>query len=463
MRMNMSPRGNPRRIHSNWSTCTRLGLYACLAFHILASVVSVRATTIEIPLEYVQHVDRRGVFQPQGFSTVSMRFEPPRGDWILPELIGPNPLYGTAQIGGQERLFILSRQNKEDVFYNRLHFDANGNRDLTDDPVIEADLEHREDEDWFAVSIPPIKMRIAHGDKHTPYSFSASMRVWRASQLSSMSRREQERMLRLILRAHCHYEGALELDDTSYRLALSDANVNGLFDDILSMQRSVMTVDGIERRLPQRPDGFFLSEGDRISRHDGQHLGRYLVLDNRVFKVRLDAARETLTLTEITDGLTSLPLAAETEQLTLMARDAGVGVMARRPGAVMPIPKDAYRLVAARITREDEWGDRWAFRGEGGDDASFVVATPDAETPLVFGEPLVGSVVGVQARQASTYRLSFRLRGAGGERITEVSRISGRATEIPMSARRRNYPEEPTYQIVRPNGTVVAHGQLDYG
>ncbi len=462
MSMNVIPKASPMTIHEGRSYATP-SLRVCLVFMILASFVSVRADTIEIPLEYVRHVDERGAFEPKGYDIVSMKFDPPRGDWVLPELVGPNPLYGTARIGGQKRLFILSRQNEEDVFYNRLHFDANGNGDLTDNPVIEGKLEQRRDRDSVSVSFPPVDMHVTHRDQQIPYSFLASMQMWRFSQLQTMSKREQERMLRLMVRPHCHYEGAFTLDDKTYRFALSDANVNGLFDDILSAQRSTITVDGVERLLPQRPDTFFLSEGDRISRHDWLHLGRYLVLDNRVFEVNLDAAREILTLTEITDGLASLPLAAQAEQLTLMARDSGVGVMARQPGAVMPVPEDAYRMVACRIIRADEWGDQWVIRGEGNDDASFIAATPDAETALVFGDPLVGSVVGMQARHGTTYRLSFRLRGAGDERITEVTRISGTATEIPISTRRRNHPEEPTYQIVRLDGTVVASGQLDYG
>ncbi len=39
------------------------------------------------------------------------------------------------KMAGGERLMILDRKEKGDKFYTLLHFDSNGNGDLTDDPV----------------------------------------------------------------------------------------------------------------------------------------------------------------------------------------------------------------------------------------------------------------------------------------------------------------------------------------
>ena len=421
---------------------------------------------IEIPLTYVRHEEERrdGGFQPAGYGGVAMKFKPPEGEWKLPELIGPRPLYGLALLGNEFRLFVLSRQKQEDVFYNRMYFDANGNKDLTDDPFVDGAINHRQEHDFCVVSFPPVDMTIPQDGSDTPFSFAATMSVSRFSQFEKRQDEEAGQRLWIMLRSYCHYEGAFELNGQKYRVALNDASADGRFDKAMTYRKAPQG-DGEAEGLfgAERTDLFYLSRGDRLSIHEWHQLGNHLVLDGTVFHVKVDIPGRVITLTEKTDGLAALKLGEETEQLTLLDREEGNCVMAHRAGDRVMLPQGSYRLLAYRVLKEDKWGDRWIMRGEGDGRSQFVEAKGGQENTLPLGQPLRVVVTAYTYRGGASYRLNFELKGDGGESIGEVVHISGSLTEIPLSTSRRNYPKEATYQVVRMDGEVVARGTFEYG
>ena len=424
------------------------------------------ALAIEIPLTYIRYGGEHqgGDFQPAGYGGVAMKFKPPDGEWKLPELIGSKPVYGLAMLGNQFRLFVLSRQKEGDLFYNRMYFDANGNKDLTDDPFVDGEINHRREHDHCFVSFPAVDMTIPQDGRDTPYSFVATMSVSRFSQFEKGRGAELEQRLWVMLRSNGHYEGAFELNGRKYRVALSDASADGRFDKAMTYRKSPQG-DG-EAEGPfgaERTDMFYLSRGDRLSIHEWHQLGNHLVMDGIVFHVKVDIPGRVITLTEKTDGLAALKLGEDTEQLTLLDREQGNCVMAHRAGERVMLPQGSYRLLAYRVLKEDQWGDRWIMRGEGDGRSQFVEVKEGRENLLPLGQPLRVVVTAYQYRGGASYRLNFELKGDGGENIGDVAHISGTRTEIPLSSSRRNYPKEATYQVVRMDGEVVARGTFEYG
>jgi len=61
---------------------------------------------------------------------------PPPGEWRFPGLVGPDPRYVMLHFGERSHLMVLDRQKKDDPFFTRADFDANGDSDLTNDPPL---------------------------------------------------------------------------------------------------------------------------------------------------------------------------------------------------------------------------------------------------------------------------------------------------------------------------------------
>lgn len=433
-------------------------------FHIFSVVLAASSTlAIEVPLTYVRHEEAKDrSFQPSGYAGLAMKRDLPEGDWRLPDLNGASPLYTLVPVAGGLRLLVLSRQRADDIFYNRIHFDSNANGDLTDDPVVDGKVDVNRQHDYCSATFPPIDTLVKQGDRETPFSFTPSITMSRFSSLGNMKSEEWQHRFWLMLRANCHYECRFTFDGHAYRAALSDANCDGRFDRKLTYRKPAAESPG-HMMMDERSDLFFLSTGNDLSPHEWHHLGDLLALDGKLLEVGVDIAGGIMTLDEVTEGLAPLKLSARAEQLTILDRDAGHCVMARQPVDEIQVPVGSYRIVAHRMLRKDEWGDRWIVRGAGDAKSSFVPVKPGTEAVLMFGEPLTGTVTGSQRRGSTVHRLSFKLTGAGGESISEVAHISGSRTETPLSSSRRNYPKEPSYQIAKPDGEIVARGTFEYG
>ena len=126
---------------------------------------------IEIPIFYDRYPSNSASFRPGGYS--NFRWKPPRpaGDWNLPVLEGVQPLFAMVPLGDSNILAILDRHPADARFYNRMYFDRNANRDLTDDPPIDGDLQ-TPGRRYFFCMFPPIDLEIEVGGHRMPYSLS---------------------------------------------------------------------------------------------------------------------------------------------------------------------------------------------------------------------------------------------------------------------------------------------------
>jgi hypothetical protein len=186
------------------------------------------AMAVDVPLRYGQCPSPGGGFHPHDRRVVETTTVRPAGDWKLPALKAKPAVYALTKLGETERLFILDRKDAEDTAYNRIWFDANGNRDLTDDPVL--DLAPPDDQ-GNGGGFPVVKLDFKMGGKDVPYAFRVQ------PMQSAPARMGQERTTSddsgiptLYLMTMSWFQGEFDLDGKRYQLLLADSDVDGRFD-----------------------------------------------------------------------------------------------------------------------------------------------------------------------------------------------------------------------------------------
>lgn len=428
------------------------------------------ALAIEVPLKYEKFPDKPKSFHPYGVISLNEKTKPPAGEWKMPELISEYPLYAFVKLGDGKRLCILDRQNADDVFYNRLYFDADGNNDLTDDPVIDGTLTHSSNQ-RCSVSFPAIDTKIEVKGKSLPYSFCPSAYTSRLNQLSKkgVMERNINRYVNFRLVVNCSYSGEFQVNGQRYRVVLGDRNCNGRFNDMFTLRRYDTLPLRIQRiRIYPQGDNIFLVSGEKIDSFDEQVCGNWLMVNDRLFEVSINTAEGKMTLAPVRENLGALNLPMETERISLYTEDGKHCLNAYRPGKEIKVPRGKYRLISYEVFRKDEQGDMWRLCAAATTETPFVNADGSSESVLEFGEPYAPFIVGMEfgVKPPSTRAfLSFNVEGKGKEFLTDVSHISGNNTCIPLSKKKnlRNRPKEPTFKIMEADGEVVHQGSFEYG
>jgi hypothetical protein len=177
-----------------------------------------------------------------------------------------------------------------------------------------------------------------------------------------------------------------------------------------------------------------------------------------------------MNLTPVSEGLSPLTLAADTERVSLYAEDGSCSLMAYRPGKTIMVPPGRYRLFAYQFLRRDLQGDLWQLIAGGTKESPVVTVDGSGDAVLKFGEPYVPVVdvpeyylQEVRNRSGKQVQLSFNVEGAGRELLTDLQRISGISSRIKLSRADRNRPKEPTYMIWKTDGEMAARGSFEYG
>lgn len=448
-------------------------------FEILATVLVLCMTTaafaLDVPLTYVRQPEGRDAFLPFTSTKVQATIQRPAGDWELPELKSKPPIYAFARFGDKERLVILDRQNADDFFYSRLYFDANGNNDLTDDPVIDGGFGGEDGEFCYAV-LPSVDTMIEIEGKSLPYCFRAHVFYSYFGDYGrpdkQLTKENIDENMTFEFRSNCFYSGGFELDGSSYGVALGDTNVNGRFNDRFPAQGS--SVEELVEAYGQSAlfsgsDHFYLATGRQPEARDVQVCGNLLLVDGRLFDVNISTPEGKMTLKPVTESLVPLNLPMATERMTVYTEDGRSCLMMYRPGNEAMIPRGKYRLLGYTVLRKDEQGDEWFLAAAATADISSVTVDGSTHPSLRFGEPYVPVIeLSEAAKQgvregATQVRVGFIVEGGGKERLADLSRVSGNRTRIELSAENPNRPKEPTYKIVQPDGQIVAQGSFEYG
>jgi len=272
---------------------------------------------IDVPLKYVKFPEKPKTYFPTGMARLKYKLDPPAGDWKLPSFVSAHPIYSLVELGDEERLLILDRQKTANEFYDRIYFDADANRDLTDDPVIDGRTEEIPGRQYSRVQFPSVDTKIKVQGEYLPFSFNPDF-LGRlvAFDEGNISEELLNRMVYLYLRVNCMYQGKFEVDGESYYVYLGDTNCNGLFYEKFALRKLSKPPPG---RMPifNTGDTIIISQNKEIDLYDRQVCGDWLLVKNKLFEVNINQTKEKMTLRPVTQNLVPLKLPMPTEYLSL--------------------------------------------------------------------------------------------------------------------------------------------------
>ena len=140
------------------------------ALVVLMWLIALFGYSMEVNLEYQMYPEDWKDFRPWGNGQFQKTFIKPEGDWKFPEFNSEKPVYSWLELGDTKRLVILDQKDKSDSFYNRIYFDADANKDLTNDPVINA-TEEREQSHNIRIAFPVVQTSYMIGEVEMPYAY----------------------------------------------------------------------------------------------------------------------------------------------------------------------------------------------------------------------------------------------------------------------------------------------------
>ena len=442
---------------------------AVLTFLSLSSL----SLAVEVPLKYDRFPDNRQGQPQSGFLNMQLFYDLPAGEWVVPELKFEHTLYMFVSIGDTKRLCLFDFQKKNDPFFNRLYFDSNGNRDLTDDAVVDGTLNSSGGNRYFNTQFPAIDTKVTIDSVQLPYSFKPYISGQIISGSASSKNNQNTRLnfpgIHCYCFVNCSYSAEFKVDGRNVHIILGDMNGNGRFSDRFTKPQQGANTSPRRRPIYSPGDRIFLSNGDKSENTTGLICGDFLVVNGKLFEMDISTVKGILTLIEITDGLVPVKLAMDVEQLSLYTEDTGQCVNAYQPGETINLPPGSYRILSYQAFRNDKQGDRWRLNAAGTYESLFISVTPNSSPVLEFGEPFVPLVdINANIRNsgiASQVPLYFNIEGKGKEFVTNLLHISGDKTKLNRSKirGREHYPKEPSYRIVKSDGEVVASGSFEYG
>lgn len=424
----------------------------------LAFGLATAAGALDVPLKFIQFPERRTEYLPYGNTSCRVQDQAP-ANVKLPKLASTKPFYGTFKLAGQEVLFVLDRQKKEDANYNRLWVDANANRDLSDDAPVDSTAAGSS-----VATFDAITLQLKDGAKTHPYGLRVQAYLPARGGLLSLfsSPQVDANSITMIISSNCAYTGQFELEGKTYRVAVGDGNCNGTIADLAKLVYSSGQVAG---KHPVSPAGdeFLLSTKPQFDFSDVQLLGNHLSIGGKLFQLKLDLPASRMTLTPASDNLVTLNLPEHTSKIELVSEDGKVVIMGYLPGKTISVPQGRYTVARAELTAPDPQGDIWKVSATATAETPTIEAR-GASVPVKFGPPFraVAAVEGgtPAAGILGSVPLEFATLDSA-QMLSAVEHVSGKNTRIPLYESIR--PAEPTYEITTAGGQKVAQGKFEYG
>jgi hypothetical protein len=422
------------------------------------------AEVIEVPLTYREPGE--GEFQPQGYKPVQMQPQMPAGDWTPPDGLTDRAMYAAIDLAGESRLLVVDMASPDDGFFTRLLFDTDGDGDLSNDPVIEADT--RKMQNTTVAVFNNIKAMMVIEGTELSYRFGLQIQI-RGQFTGTMPGSGQYRALNSLMMRQCSYFGELTLDGHTYSIALDDLNLNGRFDDFTKPPRSRGNGQNMNAKAPMRllEDRIYVVEGEKMDRYDRLELGRYLSIGGNLFSLTIDPACAFLRLEPVTMPTATVQLNMPYKKMSLLSSTDEI-FSCFHSGATMSLPPGEYKLISYKAVRADSEGDLWRVGGYGTMGMARYSVTADGGT-ITVGEPFKTTVtIQGQVRGAWGSRgvaLLFSVKGNDGSMLDDLVHIEGTQSTIARSSKmgRDNYPKEPAFLIVKEDGEIIHQGSFEYG
>jgi len=424
------------------------------------------AQGIEVALEYVRYPDVEdsdSPFNHRGDLTLECLAEPTAGDWKLPEIIGADPAFALAELGGSPRLFVLDRTVAGAPFYDRLRFDTDGDGDLTDEqPIGETD----------GLGIPgffqpdAVDLTLDIDGHEQPYSLKVSVLHEEISIGEEVEKIDVEELV-LTVGGNCGLSGSFELGGKSHQLLLAEDQINGRFDDVFSLAPGV--VQQPHRAFEATGDLLFLTDEEKLDEYDISIVGTKLALGGELYDLAIDTKRGVLTLTPGVAATATVKLPPGVARLFLSSEDSTEYLVLYRPGREPRVPPGEYRLAGYQVYREDPQGDLWYLSATATPRSPVQAVAANKSVEFPMGEPYVPEAIvppeayeKLAGKKPDRVEVEFSISGVGQEIVNDLQHVAGGNTEIELDATGK-HPAEPRYRIVTTKGKVVSQGGFEYG
>ncbi|MEW6072873.1 MAG: hypothetical protein AB1726_09830 [Planctomycetota bacterium] len=426
------------------------------------------AAGVEAPLAYLRYpeVAAAGSLVWRGTAVLEPRAAPPAGDWTLPALQSPHPVFAEARLGDRRHLLVVDVQRPESPFYDRLWFDADADGDLAEETPRDAEAARLPG----TFRSPPVDLTVVAGGAEMPYSLRASAVGPDLVDALALGGEVDVESLALTLEGNCAYTATLALDGTAIRFLLADGDVDGRFDTRFALGEPA--AGDPWRALVATGDRLFATAGERLDARDEAFLGRWIGLGGRVFTLAADAAGGRLSLAPLAAAAGRVPLVAGTAKISFVNEEGDLLVHLADPAAAPPavdVPAGRWRVAGYQLYRADADGDRWSLSAAATPRSAVFTVSAGETAAVPYGEPFHPAAA-VPRRAYELFAggktdrvdVEFTIGGAGGEVVNDLRRVAGRATKIPLDPS-STFPAEPRYRILEPTGKIVAQGAFEYG
>jgi hypothetical protein len=345
----------------------------------------------------------------------------------LPEGVSGRALYSAAQVGGRAVPLVLYYSKS-----SKLLVDTDGDGDLAEEKPLEASQVKG------GSSLDP-------GRLYSFGTFTVQPAAGQAAPVSCRARlQDYGSMQLLVLSPAGLVYGKAELGGASYRVALIDANLDGRYDSVFSLEHR--------------------GDCDRLA----------IDLNNdRTFDVRAGESQELIPLPrllQVKDAYYTLQVAADgstirfdkTEPsfgtLDLGTPDATIGLVSDSGGyrfaggeGKWRVPVGAYSVEDIVLSRTDQKGARWALKSSGGEFGNLArFDIREGETlSLKAGPPLV--LKAEVQQEGRTVGIDFAVFGQAGERYS------------PAATRNDEEGPPPKLHILDESGNVLEKGSFEFG
>ncbi len=386
------------------------------------------------------------------------------------------------------------------ISYNRLYFDFNRNGDLTDDKVIEAEMESGpramsvRGQSYSQFQFPRIDVTIDAEGTKLDYSFFLTGRGMVSPDYSYAS---------VSLSAAAYRQGDITLEGKKHRVVLIDFNSNGRFDDQIRIRKDVRTLDG--RLYPEQGDMLLVdpdpsnpgldSPYDVTSGKSRHYVSKLVNIDGRYYDMQVTPAGDRLTLTPSPAALGSVTNPNDGYRAVIYG-DQGFLKISGNKGTSTPVPEGEWKLLSYTISptapaepikpAEKKPAGKNAVSQKGsllqglakslesllggstppGSRSGYTIVAAQATAAykavevrsgetveLPFGppyKPVVTADFFEDGNQGKLLSLGMSLVGSTGEVCTNLT-VNGRQ------------PGKPEFTITDPKGKIVEQGSFEYG
>lgn len=406
---------------------------------------------IDVPLRYTKITTANDSMYSAGFIIIRGSSQSQYKEWKLPEFVDERPLYGETPFGDSKLLMVFDREKPGDLYYNVLYLDKNNNRDLTDDAAYRGVRIDVQEERVLTIEYPAIEIDIDIDGETFPYCFKPS--VITANRANSRPT--------VVIRPYCYYLGEFQYQGRKYHVALADQTYNGRFTDSCKVQTMRQVRGG---GIIATGDKFYISDSTSFDYFDSLGLGKWLIIGDELFEVKVDMSASRLSLIPSSGDLASLRLSAKPERLSLYQKDTDDFIMLYQPKEKIYLNPGSYCIYSYEVFKKDQSGDLWRLNANGSSASPFIEANK-VGAELRLGEPYTPRIEMENDSRRKRSVLTFSTEGQGGELVQDLMRIDGNSTKIELSFKSAysHRPKEPTYVITKADGEIVTSGSFEYG